>query len=263
MNNISKIISTLFRYGIYISLYFLWINYYYRNIFISFFLSIIISIITDKVIQIFVSKRNTYVSLKSTEKKLITDFSIHFLCSTKYENINYFSSLFHNPNTKKTKDYFIINDTTFLPYYFKRELTEDDIYTIYRSYNITTTTLVVLCSTISESAIAFSSSIENYRFVILDEKAVYAKFLKPLSATLPNTIKFKKREKLHFKEFLAIALNRHTAKGYFSSAFVILLSSLFIRYKIYYIVFATMLFVLSYISYFNVWYNRSTPNDFI
>lgn len=201
--------------------------------------------------------------IKSKEKKLIKDFSMAFMCSTKYQNINYFTSLFSNPITKKTKDYFIINDTTFIPYYFKSELDNDDIMSIYRSHSIKTKNLVVLCTNISSSAKVLAKNIDNYNFVVLDENDVYFKFLKPLNATLPSTIRLKENKKLKFKEFISIALNRHTSRGYFTSGFIILISSLFIRYKIYYIIFASLLFVLAYISHFNVWFNKPESNDFI
>ena len=261
MENITKFFSTLFKYTIYISLFFLWINYYHRNIYFSFALSIIFSIIVDKIIQLFISKKQKYTILKTEEKNKIKDFSIQFLCSTKFENINYFTTLFNNPNTKKTKDYFIINNTTFLPYYIKETLDEDDIYTIYRSFNIKTNKLVVLCTKITDSAKLLSKNIANFDITILNENDVYTKFLKPLNATIPTTIIFKQKQKL--KDFISMGLNKHNAKRYFFSGFIILLSSIFIRYKIYYIVFASLLFILAYISYFNTWYNKSTPNDFI
>jgi uncharacterized membrane protein len=263
MENITKFVSNIFKYAIYISLFFLWINYYYRNIYFALFLAVIISIIVDKIIQIIISKKNKYTLLKKEEQSKIKEYSIQFLCSTKFENINYFTTLFNNPNIKKTKDYFIINDTTFLPYYYKSQLDNDDIYTIYRSYNIKTSKLVVLCVSISDTANVLAKSISNYQMIVLNENDAYTKFLKPLTATLPGTIIFKKDTKLKLKDLVSISLNRHSAKGYFFSGFIILISSLFIRYKIYYIVFATLLFVLSYISYFNTWYNKSTPNDFI
>lgn len=263
MENITKFISSLFKYIIYISLFFLWINYYHRNIYFSLVLSIIFSIISDKIIQIFVSKKHKYTVLKKEEQNKIKNFSTQFLCSTKFENINYFTTLFGNPNIKKTKDFFILNNTTFLPYYIKETLDDNDIYTIYRSFNIKTNKLVVLCSKVTDSAYVISKNISNFDMIILNENDVYTKFLKPLNAIPPNTIIFKGKNKLKLKEFLSMSLNKNNAKGYFFSGFIILLSSIFIRYKIYYIVFATLLFILAYISYFNVWYNKSTPNDFI
>ena len=263
MDTITKFVSNIFKYSIYVSLFFLWINYSCRNIYLSLIIAIFLSIIIDKIIQIFISKKNKYTTIKKEEQDKIKNFSIQFLCSTKFENINYFTTLFSNPNIKKTKDYFIINDTTFLPYYIKDTLIDDDIYSIYRSFNIKTKKLVVLCANITDSAQNIAQNIASYEIIPLNENDVYFKFLKPLNANLPNTITFKQKQKLKLKDFMSMGLNKHSAKSYFLSGFVILISSLFIRYKIYYIIFASLLFVLAYISYFNTWYNKSTPNDFI
>lgn len=263
MENISRFFSNTFKYILYISMFFIWINYYYRDVITSLVLSVIISIITDKIISIFVKRSRHNAIVKSKEKKLISDFSTQFLCSTKYQNINYFSSLFSNPSTKKSKDCFIIKDTTFIPYYTTCKIDESDIMAIYRTFNIKTKNLVVLCKDITDGAKSFAKSISNYNFVVLNEYDVYFKFLKPLNASLPSIISFKETKKLKIKEYINIALNKNHSKGYFTSGFVILISSIFIRYKIYYIVFAFILFVLAYFSYFNVWFNKPEDNNFI
>lgn len=263
MDKIRKIISNIFKYTLYISLFFIWINYYYSNIIFSFLISIVLSVICDLIIGVFIKKRNKHALISSQEKQLINDFSIQFLSSTKYQNINYFCSLFNNPNTKKTKEYFIIENTTFVPSYSKQEITNDDVFQIYRTINIKTKNLVVLCKSASSEAKILAKNIENYNFVILTENDVFFKFLKPLNACIPKSINFKKTKKLKFKEFLSIALNKNTSKGYFTSGFIILLSSLIIKYKIYYIIFASLLFILAYISHFNVWFNKSESNDFV
>ena len=263
MYKISKILNIFFKYVLYVSMFFIWIYYYNRQLVFSFVLSIILSVICDFIISIFVKKRNTNAIIKNEEKKKILDFSNQFLFSTTFQNINFFCDLFKNPNTKKFKNYFIINNTTFLPYYTKIELDENDITNIYKSINVKTKNLVVMCKNCTNTGINLSKSVDNFNFVVLNENDVYFKFLKPLNATIPQNINFKKNKKLKFKELLCIALNKHTAKGYFFSAFIILISSLFIKYKIYYIVFAFMLFILCYFSYFNVWFNKESNNDFI
>lgn len=263
MYKLSKILSTFFKYVLYISMFFIWIYYYNRNLILSVILSVILSLICDFIISIFVKKRNANAVIKNNEKKKIIEFSNQFLFSTTFQNINYFCDLFNNPNTKKFKTYFIINETTFLPLYQKFEIDENDILNIYKSINVKTKNLVVLCKNYSTNALNLSKSIDNFNFVLLNENDVFFKFLKPLNAMLPKTINFKKTKKLKAKEILSIALNKHTAKGYFFSAFIILISSIFIRYKIYYIAFAFILFILCYFSYFNVWFNKEAENDFV
>ena len=92
---------------------------------------------------------------------------------------------------------------------------------------------------------------------------MYFKFLKPLNAPIPNSIKLKETQKLKFNQIVATALNKSTSKNYFTSGFIILISSLFIKYKVYYIIFASILFILAYISHFNVWFNKAESNDFV
>lgn len=263
MDRISKLFSIIFKYILYFSIFFLWVYYYNKDLVISCIISILLSILLDLVTCIFIKKKNNNAKLKNNEKKQIELFSKQFLFSTQFQNINYFCNLFNNPNTKKFKGYFTINNTTFLPYYVKAELCDEDVLYLYKSVNIKTKNFVVLCKDISNSAILLSKSIENYNFVILNENDVYLKFLKPLNAIPPKNISFKENKKLRKMELLQMAFNKKNTKGYFLSGLIILISSIFIRYKIYYISFASLLFIFSYFSHFNVWFNKETKNDFM
>ena len=191
MDKISKIISIVFKYFLYFSFIFLWVYYYNKNLVISCIISLLLSVLLDMLIGLFLKKKSNHAQIKSNEKKQIENFSKQFLFSTQFQNINYFCSLFQNPNTKKMKGYFIIQNTTFVPYYTKAELNDEDILYLYKSINVKTKNLVVLCKSISNSALILSKSIENFNFVVLNENDVYFKFLKPLNATSPNIIKFK------------------------------------------------------------------------
>lgn len=263
MEVVYKIISTFFKYVLYVSMFFIWVYYYNRNLIISLLISFAISLVVDFFIGLFVKRKNAHANLKLEEKRKIEEFSTQFLFSTTFQNINYFYELFNNPNAKKTKTYFVINNTTFVPYYIKPTLCEEDVYHLFKSINLKTKNLVVLCKSVTDGGLTLAKSINNFNFIILNETEVYFKFLKPLNALIPNVATFKKQSKLKFKELLKLALNKQSAKGYFSSAFIILLSSIFVRFKIYYIVFAFILFILCFLSYFNVWFNTKQNDSLI
>ena len=68
MYKISKILNIIFKYVLYVSMFFIWIYYYNRQLVFSFVLSIILSVICDFIISIFVKKRNTNAIIKNEEK---------------------------------------------------------------------------------------------------------------------------------------------------------------------------------------------------
>ena len=62
------------------------------------------------------------------------------------------------------------------------------------------------------------------------------------------------------KDFVSYSFNKNRTKGYLFSAFVLILSSLFVRATIYYCIIASILVVFAFVSQFNPYFNKK--NDF-
>ncbi len=77
---------------------------------------------------------------------------------------------------------------------------------------------------------------------------------------IENKIEFKETKKLKLIELKNIVFNRSRAKGYFLSGFILLFTSLFYPYGLYYQIFASILFCLSLFSFYNKKYNVK-PSD--
>ncbi|MBQ8793050.1 MAG: hypothetical protein IJZ62_05715, partial [Clostridia bacterium] len=77
------------------------------------------------------------------------------------------------------------------------------------------------------------------------------------------THKYKKEKMLVFKDFLAYSFNKKRTKGYLLSAFILILSSLFVRGSIYYCVISSLCVIFALISYFNPYFNTKNEGDIL
>ena len=73
---------------------------------------------------------------------------------------------------------------------------------------------------------------------------------------MSSKVLYEEKNKYTFKELLNIAFNKNKTKSYVVTGLIFLISSIFLRYNIYYIVFTTLMFVFALFSYFNKPFNK-------
>lgn len=269
MKNISLyvIVDNLFKFILLFLLNLIWCLYLIDNsvaaIVISILMSVTILLLTNKIGH--KRKKNKISNLKKQQH--IEDVRYTFLTMSNYELCNFFYNLVKTRHDCKIENNSIVINTMGLPiiltFNFKcSNLTRDDILTIYKQHKTKKIKrLIILTNSIDSNTISIISGLEP-ETMILDYKQTYTMLLEEYSF-YPKIIPRKTKAKNTFKQILAYSLNKKKTKGYLLSAIVILFASLFVRYKLYYTMFSSILIILAIFSYFNPSFNTKTKSNIL
>ena len=227
---------------------FLWLNYYYNNLPIVAITSLILAILIGQILSIFYKKKKNILNLNSKEQAHIKEISSKFMLTSDKIILNFYYTILSASHVViKEKSYLRWDDYVFIPYYKKSVIDSDVIANIYKEH-ISTQGIIISGVEFSDNAKTLCSNLP-INIHLLDEYQTYQLFKKYNS--FPNFNIKLKDNKINKKEVIKSTIfSKKNSKHYFISGIIILISSLFIRYSIYYIVFATLLFIFSAISFF-------------
>ncbi len=255
-----KTFDAFFRILIIFLACFVWCRYFINNIWLSLVVTIICTILIDLSINIIRNKKQKKKSVLKEEDEKIQQYINTFIFSEDSYSINFFYELAKLKHQAQKKSKFIeifhTNKKIILfPYFIYRDFNTDDLVLIYNQIKKETSTRLVICTNKVDSntiKLAQKLPLEIY---VLDGNQIYEKLLTKYNYFPPLT-KLKSEAKLEFKDLISYALNKKRTKGYFIASVVLLLSSFFVPYKIYYVIMSTILLVLSLISFSNPKYNK-------
>ncbi len=246
---------------------FVWLRY--------FVIDNVACLVASSVVGVFISKFIIYLSDKKHQKKLITnktlqdinDCALSLSIMTKQESIEFFNNILSTTHQTCIKDDLIYTSTNnqviaFLPYYHHNLLTNQDMLDILKQVKQKKLDkLIILCNEIDKNALLFAQSITNIKIIVYDKAAVYFEILKKYNVYPQKYITTQTNKKYTFKLLLVVAFNRKKAKNYLLCGLIFFVCSLFIRYSLYYIIMASLLFVFAIFSYFNKPFNLPKQSD--
>lgn len=224
---------------------FAWVQFFVKQIFLSFFISIILALSAIFILRwLNLKKTNRLNSWKENQANLtkfklaIQTFSsaklstlIKRLIPSKYE-------------TKTTKGdvVFIKNDLkhTFTSYY-SGELTELKLLKLIKTKN--TDVLIILCSSFSKDAKLICTAFTGKQIELITLEQLYELFDKN-NIWIDTSHIVLSPAKNTLKQILKNTLSRDKSKKYFITGLILLFTSLIVPFKIYYVVFSSVLFVL-------------------
>lgn len=253
-------LDNIFKYIVIFCIFFIWTNYYYTN-----FLGCVILSILFTSIACFILTKIFYIKndkkIKTKNEAIEYDQTIHQLLFMKQDEIlNYFYLVLKTLDFDAKSDNFtiILNNKTILPY-FVYELSIDDFLKIYKKYK--SKKLIILTNKVSSELNSFISNFDLEAVEIMTSKDVYNTLIKPSKLKPQITVKAKELKKLTAIKFCQHAFNKKNARSYFLSGILIMFSSLFYKYSLYYQIVGTILFGLSLYSKFNTRFNQPTSNN--
>ena len=265
MRIIFKIFDNVLRITIIFLLCFVWCRYFIPNFYFSIFVTAVLTFIFDFLLRFFENKKQGKKNLKFQDEKKIEEYINTFILSNKSITITFFynlAKLKHNV-TKKSNFIVVQNNSSRIALYPKFTFNEfncDDLIQCYNSVKSSNVKKLVICTNKINNDVYKIAKNLPLTILLLDGENVYLKLLKPYNFFPPQT-KNTIVTKYTFKDILNTALNKKRSKGYFLSALFILLSSIFVPYKIYYIIMASILLSLSLISLVNHKYNTIKNNE--
>lgn len=244
---LSIISNILFKYILLFLVSFLWLKTYFNNK-ITVIISIMIALTIGQLIYLVLRKRKNIIALNIKEQKHLQEISLKFRLVDEKTILNfYYTILSTSLPVFKEKNYLTWEDSIFIPIYYKSEIDSNIISDIFKKHKNYKTIII--------AGISFSPDAQELAKTLspiihcLDENQTYSLFKKYNS--FPNfqvSLNNQKRNKLSIiKESIFLKQN---FKHYFLSGIIVLISSFFIRYNIYYLIMSTILFVFSAICIF-------------
>lgn len=266
---------------------FVWTRYVFRKLWLSVVLSLFIATIIYVILWFLGQKKNNKQGLKLKEKADAEDMYLSLVCQNK--PIDFFANILAKQYEKidKHPDYvtYIQNksadeqkqtknsqneslkslekyEKTVL--YFDNSFDGLNVSKFLKIYNKLkkekSNEIIIICKEINDKQVFSICQNFKEKFVILDQYQTYQKIYKPNQTYPEIEVKCKNEKKMVFKDFVSYSFNKNRTKGYLFSAFVLILSSLFVRATIYYCIIASILVVFALISQFNPYFNKK--NDF-
>lgn len=270
MRKINLILQEILKFVLLFLFSFIWTRYFLRKLWIAICVSLILAISVYFILFILKQKKQTKIGLKLKEKEEAENMFLSLSCEDN--PMEFFIKLASkkHKDIKKCKNYIVINhlkenvktilwfDSSFYGLTIARFM---EIYSKVKKEKATK--IVICCKEITEKQLfTFSQNFEE-KFLFLNEYDTYEKLYKFYNYFPEVTKKFSKEKKMVFKDFLAYSFNKKRTKGYLFSAFILILSSLFIRTTIYYCIIASILVVFALISQFNPYYNSNKEIEII
>lgn len=255
-----KSFDIFFRLLIIFLISFVWIRYFVDNLWLSLFLTFVATFLIDFIFKYFKKKKNNKKQISDENSKQIQEYISSLVFADNLYVVDYFYNLtLLKHKAVKTTRYVKIesnNKTLILyPFFTYKDFTVDDlIYIINKTKKEKPTKIIICTNTIDGNTLKIAKKIP-IKVEIVNGIDTYNLLMKEYNY-FPKIIKLFPEPTLNYKDLISYALNKKRTKGYFISSVLVLFSSIFVPYKIYYLIIASILLVLSLVSYFNPRFNK-------
>lgn len=252
---LSKISNIILKYFLIFAVSFLWLNYVRISNTLAFSISISVSIILGYAIHLLQGLKTKHINVGKEENEKIENTSLQLTYGTNKQVLDFFYSTFNkNYTIKKYSDYISLNNYDFFPIYSTDTITQSDVL---RAIKQSENEIIIACVSADQSAIK-CAKLTSKKVVILTQADVYRILKKYDSFPNFNITKITKK-KLKFVDIKNSTFAKANAKGYIISSIIILFSSFFVRFNIYYTCISTLLLILAGICLFHP---APKPTDF-
>ena len=246
---LSKISNIIFLNTSIFILFFLWCNFYIKNFKLS-LISSCLAIISFGLIYfpIYLHKSKNSKNTKIKKQKIL-DFANNLLIMNYKEIYDFLTKNLGFKDFKKVSDTFISTNNKDIFFIF----TDERIFEIeflkhlkLRNYD----NIEIYCFRKLNNLDIYQNI--NIKFIEID--TLYELISNNNKESIPSKYKFDKK-KIIIKDIFQTIFSKTKSKGYFIYGLIILITSLFTPYNVYYIISATSLLLISIFSRFNTIYN--------
>jgi len=247
---ISVILDILLTSAISFVLFFCWIRFYSGNVLLSVFASLFITFLLVFGLFFYKHKKNIKKSITSKQRKSALECATQFRFSEPKEVQKFFYDILKEKYSVVNKSSGLLISLEdkllfFIPSFNKEIFTSNDLanyYSLAKKYNATQLTI---CSTqFEDNAKNLSKAIRTLPITLLDIYETYSQIIEP-SQKMPDKVVDTESVKLTFKQILSYAISRERTKNYILLGLVLIFSSFFVMFKIYYLVFGSILLAMA------------------
>lgn len=252
-NKISRIFDYIFARALATLIIFIWMKYYIDDLTLSIIYTSVIMVCLIIIFDVVFSKKLKRNSLE-TDKKHKEPIMNQLCLNSNSVNLDFFNKMLSTRHAVRVEKTCLIIEkgNEKLPVYLKfttTKLAPNNIVDIIKDgKDFGAKKILILCNGANTLAYSFAASIEGMDIIIYDDKKVY-ELMKKYDIFPEINIKITKyAKKYKLKEMAAIALSKKRVKGYFLSSLLLLFSSFFVAYAIYYRIAATILMIMALVA---------------
>jgi len=261
------VLDYVFKFILLFCLNIIWTLYFFSSGIIALILAIIFSAFEVCLINLFFYKKNKFKAPKLQEKQHIEDVTKSLIFMSEKNILSFFNKLFSQTHQSKIKNNCILlgeESPIVISLFFKvNKLSADDLISIYNNANnLKPKRILVLCNCYDSSIMQILNNFKT-QIIILDKIKTYYNFLKPNNFYPEVNENKKTKKKTSFIQIAQIAFSKKKTKSYLLSAIFILFSSLFVSYQIYYLIFASILFIFAILCQCNFAFTRVKEEDLL
>lgn len=249
----SYVIDITITSAIFFVLFFCWIRFYTKNAALSAILGILITALVVFLLFFYRKKKSAKKEISAKKRSIATNCATQLKFSPFNKVKKFFFDIFKEKNqVEQKKEGLIIIDnnkkTFFAPIFLNDVFSVDDfakLYVFAKKYNAKN--LTVCAFSFDDNTKNLAKTIKNLNITLLDAFDTYTQIIEP-SNKIPDTVIDTQKTKLTFREIISYALSKDRTKNYLLLGFVLIFSSFFVMFRVYYLVSGSILLVLAIIT---------------
>lgn len=266
-STISFIIDFVFYCFLIFFISLIWLRLYIHDNTLILVLSSIITLFLASILSVIYKKKVNKFKLSKKEVKTKKEILNKLIFSNNLEINVYLSNFFKEYKITKHREFLEIKkeDEKILVFNcFKLNACDNDfiLNSIKKSEKLNIKKIMIFASNFNKDCFVFIKNIKEFKIKLINFDEFYINYIKKENIIPENKIIYEEKTRYSFIELLSIAFNRKKTKTYVVTGIIFLISSIFLRYNIYYIVFTTIMFLFAMFSYFNKTYNKKIIDGF-
>lgn len=246
-----SIVDTFFITLAILLIIFAWVQFFVKNIFLSLVLSSIATLFIIFFMRYLKSKKQTKFLNNLSKTTEITKFklALQTLSNAKITALikRLIPQQYESKSIKNGLSFTKDKHRHIIIYNFDSELNEATLLKIVKSTK--NNHITICCITYSNDVKYILNAFKNKYINLIHAEQLYEIFMQNNIVIDTSNIDLS-QHKVTLPEVLKGIISRNKSKGYFLSGLIILFTSLIIPYKIYYVIFSTILFILSLVCRF-------------
>lgn len=225
-----------------------WINFFIRNLYLTFVLSLIFTFSITFILFYLTNKKAQKQNISKTYLKDVDEKFLAFRLLSSSEQINLINTILAKDETikinsrnltfsKNNKQHQIVIATE------QEKLSQHTLINLISNRNKNTEILQIICEDFEPNL--NTNLLDNLTVEIITKKMLYDKFFLTHNI-FPNTSNLSKQTKrIGVKNFFKNFFKANKSKGYFLCGLVLIFSSIILPFHIYYLIFGTTLLIFS------------------
>ncbi len=232
-------------------LFFCWIRFYTKNLFASIIGGICATFVCIFLFSIIKNKRNEKIQLNSKQKKLALDCALQLMFTSQGQVQKYFETIFKEKykTTKTNGGLKIVKENFcafFFPAYSVEVLQPEHLAQIISFSSKISNQIFISVNQADNKTLELAKSIKNIKITIYNYMQTYEKIISKQNI-LPEQVIDTSIVKPTYKQLIEYAFSPSRSKNYWALGLILLLSSFFVAFKIYYLISGSILILIGII----------------